>query len=407
MGIKFANGGFITTIQDMGRTGYQEFGVPAAGVMDTMAFRKANILVGNDENEAALEITLMGPMFTFTSDNIIAVTGGNLGAKLNGKDIPMYQAVLAKKGDTMSFMGIKSGSRAYVAFAGGLDVPVVMGSKSTHLKSNLGGFEGRKLGPGDEIEFTAPKTALPNMSKRTVPADDYSKASCTLRVILGPQDDCFTEAGIKTFLSSTYTLTNEADRMGLRFEGEKIEHKNGGDIITDGISFGAVQVPSHGQPIVMMADHQTTGGYTKIAGIISADLPKAAQLKPGCKVNFQQVSVEEAQDIYVKELEELKALKEKLDYVPEKGTAKEREAVAMAVASASASGNPYTAKKKYRVVVDGEEFYRRTGNRGQGTEIESRGTVFPSPLPFPGKAVSNRRKTLILKEKEVDTSGVV
>lgn len=175
-------------------------------------------------------------------------------------------------------------------------------------------------------------------------------------MILGPQDDCFTEAGIKTFLSSTYTLTNEADRMGLRFEGEKIEHKNGGDIITDGISFGAVQVPSHGQPIVMMADHQTTGGYTKIAGIISADLPKAAQLKPGCKVNFQQVSVEEAQDIYVKELEELKALKEKLDYVPEKGTAKEREAVAMAVASASASGNPYTAKKKYRVVVDGEEF---------------------------------------------------
>ena len=308
MGIKFANGGFITTIQDMGRTGYQEFGVPAAGVMDTMAFRKANILVGNDENEAALEITLMGPMFTFTSDNIIAVTGGNLGAKLNGKDIPMYQAVLAKKGDTMSFMGIKSGSRAYVAFAGGLDVPVVMGSKSTHLKSNLGGFEGRKLGPGDEIEFTAPKTALPNMSKRTVPADDYSKASCTLRVILGPQDDCFTEAGIKTFLSSTYTLTNEADRMGLRFEGEKIEHKNGGDIITDGISFGAVQVPSHGQPIVMMADHQTTGGYTKIAGIISADLPKAAQLKPGCKVNFQQVSVEEAQDIYVKELEELNCL---------------------------------------------------------------------------------------------------
>lgn len=356
MGIQFVNGGFITTIQGMGRTGYQEFGVPAAGVMDTMAFRKANILVGNDENEAALELTLMGPMFTFTSDNIIAVTGGNLGAKLNGKDLPMYQAVLAKKGDTMSFMGIKSGSRAYVAFAGGLDVPVVMGSKSTHLKSNLGGFKGRKLGPGDEIEFAAPKTILPNMSKRTVPADDYSNTSCTLRVILGPQDDCFTEAGIRTFLNSTYTLTNEADRMGLRFEGEKIEHKNGGDIITDGISFGAVQVPSHGQPIVMMADHQTTGGYTKIAGIISADLPKAAQLKPGCKVNFQQVSVEEAQDIYVKELEELKTLKEKLDYVPEKGTAKEREAVAMAVASAAASGNPYVAKKKYRVVIDGEEF---------------------------------------------------
>ena len=356
MGIKFANGGFITTIQDMGRTGYQEFGVPAAGVMDTLSFRKANILVGNDENEAALEVTLMGPMFTFTSDNIIAVTGGDLGAKINGKDIPMYQAILAKKGDTMSFMGIKSGSRAYVAFAGGLDIPVVMGSKSTHMKSNLGGFEGRKLGPGDEIEFTAPKTTLPNMSRRVLPADDFSKASCELRVILGPQDDCFTEKGIQTFLSSTYTLTNEADRMGLRFEGEKIEHKNGGDIITDGISFGAVQVPSHGQPIVMMADHQTTGGYTKIAGVISVDLPKAAQLKPGCKVTFRAVTVEEAQDALIKELEELKAMREKLDFVPEKGRAKEREAVAMAVASAAASGNPYVAKKKYRVVVDGEEF---------------------------------------------------
>ena len=356
MGIKFANGGFITTIQDMGRTGYQEFGVPAAGVMDTLSFRKANILVGNDENEAALEVTLMGPMFTFTSDNIIAVTGGDLGAKINGKDIPMYQAILAKKGDTMSFMGIKSGSRAYVAFAGGLDIPVVMGSKSTHMKSNLGGFEGRKLGPGDEIEFTAPKTTLPNMSRRVLPADDFSKASCELRVILGPQDDCFTEKGIQTFLSSTYTLTNEADRMGLRFEGEKIEHKNGGDIITDGISFGAVQVPSHGQPIVMMADHQTTGGYTKIAGVISVDLPKAAQLKPGCKVTFRAGTVEEAQDALIKELEELKAMREKLDFVPEKGSAKEREAVAMAVASAAASGNPYVAKKKYRVVVDGEEF---------------------------------------------------
>lgn len=356
MGIKFANGGFITTIQDMGRTGYQEFGVPAAGVMDTLSFRKANILVGNDENEAVLEVTLMGPMFTFTSDNIIAVTGGDLGAKLNGKDIPMYQAVLAKKGDTMSFMGIKSGSRAYVAFAGGLDIPVVMGSKSTHLKSSLGGFEGRKLGPGDEIEFTAPKTTLPNMSRRVLSADDFSGASCELRVILGPQDDCFTEKGIQTFLSSTYTLTNEADRMGLRFEGETIEHKNGGDIITDGISFGAVQVPSHGQPIVMMADHQTTGGYTKIAGVISVDLPKAAQLKPGCKVTFRAVTVEEAQDALIKELEELKAMREKLDFVPEKGSAKEREAVAMAVASAAASGNPYVAKKKYRVVVDGEEF---------------------------------------------------
>lgn len=356
MGIKFANGGFLTTVQDAGRTGFQEAGVTVAGVMDTRSYRLANILVGNSEKEAVLEVTLMGPMFEFTSDEIIAVTGGNLGPKINGKDIPMYEAVPVKKGDTMSFMGIKSGSRAYVAFAGGLDLPLVMGSRSTHLKSKLGGMDGRKIGAGDVIEFLAPKTKLPNLSKRKTEPEDFSRPSCTLRVVMGPQDDCFTDKGIKTFLENEYTLTNEADRMGLRFEGEVIEHKNGGDIITDGISFGAVQVPSHGQPIVMMADHQTTGGYTKIASVISVDLPKAAQLKPGCKVKFEKVSVEEAQDLYVNEIHTMEELREKLDKLEPKIPAKEKEAVALAAAMADAAKGSYRISKKYRVVIDGEEF---------------------------------------------------
>ena len=356
MGIRILNGGFLTTVQDMGRYGSQETGMAVSGVMDTRAAALADILVGNDENEAVLEVTMMGPIMEFTEDELIAVTGGDLGVKVDGNPLPRYEAVLIKAGQTVSFGGMYGGSRAYMAFAGGLDVPVVMGSRSTNLKAKIGGIEGRKLGAGDEIGFRSPKTWLPNMAARKLLLPELFSREHTLRVVMGPQDDCFTEEGISTFLGSAYTISNEYDRMGCRMEGPVIAHKNGGDIITDGISFGAVQVPSHGQPIVMMADHQTTGGYTKIAGIISADLPKAAQLKPGCKVNFQQVSVEEAQDIYVKELEELKALKEKLDYVPEKGTAKEREAVAMAVASASASGNPYTAKMKYRVVVDGEEF---------------------------------------------------
>ena len=248
MGIKFASGGFLTTVQDMGRTGYQESGMSVSGVMDQRSAAIANILVGNDENEAVLEVTLMGPMMEFTEDNIIAVTGGNLVPKVNGKDLPMYQAVL-----------------------------VQMGSKSTNLKLKVGGYQGRKIGSGDEIGFAAPKTTLPNMRKRKVTPEDFSQTEKTIRVVMGPQDDCFTEKGVETFLSSTYAFTNESDRMGCRLEGEVIEHKNGGDIITDGIAFGAIQVPSHGQPIIMMADHQTTGGYTKIAGVISVDLPLVAQ----------------------------------------------------------------------------------------------------------------------------------
>lgn len=366
MGIKFANGGFLTTIQDAGRTGFQESGVPVTGVMDTRSFKLANILVGNDETEAVLEVTLMGPMFEFTADNIIAVTGGNLGPKVNGKDIPMYQAVLVKQGDSMSFMGIKSGSRAYVAFAGGLDIPLIMGSRSTHLKSKLGGFDGRKLGAGDEIGFLAPRTELPNFLKRKLEGEAFSDSSLTLRVVMGPQDDCFTDKGIATFLENEYTLTNEADRMGLRFEGELIEHKSGGDIITDGISFGAVQVPSHGQPIVMMADHQTTGGYTKIASVISVDLPKAAQMKPGTRVRFEKISVEEAQELYVNELEEMKALYESFDKIEVKPKAKEKEAVAMAVATAAAEEGRYMVKKKYRVVIDGEEFEVELESQNKG-----------------------------------------
>ena len=317
MGIKFASGGFLTTVQDMGRTGYQESGMSVSGVMDQRSAAIANILVGNDENEAVLEVTLMGPMMEFTEDNIIAVTGGNLVPKVNGKDLPMYQAVLVHKGDSMNFAGMTSGSRVYIAVAGGLDIPVQMGSKSTNLKLKVGGYQGRKIGSGDEIGFAAPKTTLPNMRKRKVTPEDFSQTEKTIRVVMGPQDDCFTEKGVETFLSSTYAFTNESDRMGCRLEGEVIEHKNGGDIITDGIAFGAIQVPSHGQPIIMMADHQTTGGYTKIAGVISVDLPLVAQSRPGYKVHFQKVTVEEAQKLYIEQVEKLKALKEELAKVPE------------------------------------------------------------------------------------------
>lgn len=313
MGIRIIKAGILTTIQDMGRYGYQETGMAVSGVMDTRSTSIANILVGNDENEGAIEVTMMGPTIEFTADNIIAVTGGDLSAKLDGTDFPRYQAVLVKAGQTLSFMAPKAGSRAYIAFAGGLDVPVVMGSKSTNLKSKIGGLDGRKLENGDEIGFTAPKTSLPNMEKRKVAVPDFSAKEHELRVVLGPQDDYFPQSSIDVFFNNEYTISNEYDRMGCRMQGPVIKHKIGGDIITDGISFGAVQVPSHGNPIVMMADHQTTGGYTKIGNVISVDLPILAQCMPGHKIRFKSVAIEVAQYWYRREKKELAELKAELN----------------------------------------------------------------------------------------------
>ncbi len=353
MGVKFASGGFLTTVQDMGRTGYQESGMSVSGVMDQRSAALANILVGNEENEAVLEITLMGPMMEFTEDTVIAVTGGNLLPKQNGKDFPMYRAVPVRRGDVLSFAGMAGGSRAYVAFAGGLDIPLQMGSRSTNLKSKIGGLEGRKIAGGDEIGFRAPKTDLPNLRRRSVEPEDFTASERVIRVVMGPQDDCFTEKGIETFLSAVYAYTNESDRMGCRLEGEVIEHKNGGDIITDGIAFGAIQVPSHGRPIIMMADHQTTGGYTKIAGVITVDLPLVAQARPGDKVHFKKVSVEEAQKLYVEQKNRFEKLKKEFERRPQAGGELQAAIYAAVGHEARRYWNPAGT---YRVVVDGEEY---------------------------------------------------
>ena len=189
MGIIVENGGILTTVQDEGRFGYQAFGVSTSGAMDNHSFHIANILVGNDMGEGALEMTFIGPTLKFTSDNIIAVTGGDLTPMLDGSEFPMYRAVLVKEGQTLSFAGARNGCRGYIAFAGGLDIPVVMGSKSTLLRNHLGGVQGRKLEKGDEIGFVSAKTTLPKMEERKVPASIYPKKEIVLRVILGPQDD--------------------------------------------------------------------------------------------------------------------------------------------------------------------------------------------------------------------------
>ncbi len=300
MSIRIINGGMLTTVQDNGRIGYQQFGVPVSGAMDPQAAAIANILVGNEDNEAVLEVTMLGPRIEFQEANCIAVTGGDLTPQLDGKSFPMNRAVAVQKGQVLSFAAPRSGCRAYIAFAGGLEIPQVMGSRSTYLKAKIGGLEGRKLDKEDIIAFRAPTAQLPNMEKRAVAdAETFTKTDVTLRVVLGPQDDAFTEAGIKTFLGETYAVTVQSDRMGCRLDGPVIEHVKDGNIISDGISFGAIQVPSEGKPIIMVADRQTVGGYTKIATVISADFSKAAQIKAGDKIRFVQVGITEAQDLYL------------------------------------------------------------------------------------------------------------
>lgn len=288
--------GLLTTIQDRGRYGYQAFGIPVSGALDEYAFRVANLLVGNDENAAALEITMLGPTIKVLAPAVIALTGADLDARLNGGKLPTWQAIAVNPKDEIYFNRVKCGCRAYLAVAGGIDVPLVMGSRSTYLRGNIGGLEGRTLRAGDKLKVRKQAFESRNRIGCRVPPGfipNY-ESSFTLRVVLGPQDDHFTPTGLNTFLNSEYTVTNEADRMGYRLEGAKIEHVSGGDIISDGIPLGAIQVPGHGLPIVMLADRQTVGGYPKIATVISTDIYRIAQAKPGDKVRFTVVSRVEA-----------------------------------------------------------------------------------------------------------------
>ncbi|MBS5190078.1 KipI antagonist [Eubacterium ramulus] len=312
MGVRVLKGGMLTTVQDLGRTGYQSQGFGVSGVMDVRSFKIANLLLDNPENEAVLEFTLMGPTLEFTSETIIAITGGDFQPQVNGKPIKNYTAVYMHRGDILSFRGARTGSRGYIAFSSYLDIPVVMGSRSTNIKCSIGGYKGRRLMDGDYVGFRIKRRYLPYYLSRTLDLDEFDQDEVTLRVIMGPQDKAFTAAGRKTFLESEYTVTSEFDRMGCRLEGPFIAYKTTSDIISDGIAFGSVQVPSHGKPIILLSDRQTTGGYAKIATVISVDIPKLVQRKTDHKVRFQAVTVEEAQQLMQDELHELQEFRKQI-----------------------------------------------------------------------------------------------
>jgi biotin-dependent carboxylase-like uncharacterized protein len=295
------DGGLLTTVQDLGRFGHRRHGVPWAGAMDPAALRAANLAVGNAPGAAALECAVAGPVLSFLAPVRLAVSGADLGAVLQRADlgawpVPPGTAVLARPGNRLLFTGRRSGCRAYVAVGGGIDVPDVLGSRATDLGSAFGGLDGRALRAGDQLAAGPLRDARPREEPLPSSAGAHGGRP-TLRVVLGPQDDHLTPESVARFLAGEYRLAAASDRVGCRLEGPALEPARGaGEILSDGMVPGSVQVPPDGQPIVAMADGPTTGGYPKVATVIGADLPLLAQVVGGeGAVRFAAVSVEDAQ----------------------------------------------------------------------------------------------------------------
>ena len=298
MRIKVIAPGVLTTVQDGGRFGHQAAGIPEAGAMDRASLALANRLAGNPAGAAALELTVFGGTFEFDGDGTIALTGADMHPLRNGSPVPMNLAIEMEPGDRLELGAAEKGVRTYLAVSGGIDVPVVLGSRSTDLKSRLGGLEGRKLKAGDVLESGAAALAEaqepffgPVLQRLAQAANP--EGITQIRFLFGPQDAMFSEEAKRTFTENIYTLSAACDRMGYRLEGPAVLSRNGTDILSEGICFGSIQVPANGQPIVMMADHPTTGGYAKIGTVLSEDLPLMAQLGPGKRICFVPVTLEE------------------------------------------------------------------------------------------------------------------
>lgn len=303
--------GFFTTVQDLGRYGYLKYGIPVSGAMDTFSMIAANLLVANSPNDACLEATLIGPELKALKDTQIAVTGGEITVKINGKSAPMWQTLTVHEGDTISLGNVERGCRSYLAVKGGIDTPLVLGSRSTYVRGRLGGIEGRPLKTGDTIKgFNVPLLETSRkMPEKLVPR---FTGEITVHVVLGPQADMFTDEGIETFISSKYKVTIESDRMGYRLDGPTIEHKGKAEIVSDALIPGAIQVPRSGKPIVIMRDAQTSGGYPKIAVAATPDLDMLGQAKPNDTIRFTEITLTEAHERFLEYREKLLSLAEKL-----------------------------------------------------------------------------------------------
>ncbi len=285
--------GLFTTVQDLGRKGWQRFGVPVAGVFDSLAAQVANWLVGNRNGDALLEITYSGPTLTTDTPLQVAITGGQLTATLAGQPVPLWQSFVWQPGQELCLGGLTAGARAYLAVQGGWQVPVVMGSRSTYVRAAIGGLEGRQLKAGDQLPVQAGDVSAP---RRSLPRAFWPKlgGEITLRFVPGPQTDYFAPDALEQLCANTYRISQSSDRMGIRLEGSAIVPIEP-DIISDAIAFGSIQVPRSGQPIIMGPDRQTTGGYPKIGTVITPDLRLLAQALPGDSLRVQAITIDEAQ----------------------------------------------------------------------------------------------------------------
>jgi antagonist of KipI len=290
--------GLLTTVQDRGRWGAQSFGVSVSGPMDLYSHRLANALAGNDADAATLEVTISGPELEFDDARTVAVTGALFEITIDDRPIDLRSAVEVSAGSVMRFGRRLRGSRAYIAVAGGIATPSALGSRSTHLPSGMGGLDGRALRSGDRLPLGAPTRATRPVRRSPIPDSSASWAlpdgRATLRVLPGPQLDKFLPTAWDVLQSSPYSIATDSNRMGYRLVGPSLETPGRLDVISDATPTGALQVPASGQPILLMADRQTTGGYPKIAAVISADISVAGQLGPGDTVTFVACSPQEA-----------------------------------------------------------------------------------------------------------------
>lgn len=299
MSFRVEKPGILTLVQDLGRWGHQSRGVPVSSPMDQFSLRMGNVMLGNGQNDAALEMTLFGLEIVFERECCVVLTGADLAMSIDGIRVPPWTVHRAGLGSRLAVTGFSKcldGCRSYLCFSGGIDVPPVMGSRSTYSRGKIGGYKGRALRAGDVIALCEPRPlwrlsagfACPPELR---PASRDDEPICALD---GPQIDAFTDAGIKTFFNEPYTVTNEIDRMGYRLDGPIIEHASGPDVVSDGIAHGSVQVPGEGKPIVLMSDRQTTGGYAKIAVVSTWSVARLAQKMPGDVVRFKRISEKEA-----------------------------------------------------------------------------------------------------------------
>lgn len=295
--VKVIDGGALTTIQDLGRFGYQSYGVPQSGAMDSFAFSLGNIALGNPENCPGLECTVSGPALEMQDDEILCITGGDMGATVNGDPCPMWRTVHVKKGSVLRFQGLKSGCRTYICFRGGIRCPSVLGSASTFLKASMGGLDGRELRPGDFLFIEGGPAGYKELAVPYALRADIVN-SREIRVLMGPQDDLFSARTVGDFLRSQYRVGVQADRMGCRLSGPAVKCGGTLSVFSQGTPLGGIQIDGEGVPIVLLRDRQTVGGYPVIATVISVDVDLFAQLKPGDIVHFTPVSQPEAAALY-------------------------------------------------------------------------------------------------------------